>query len=199
MKNATSFTVILLAWLIPAAVLGGEPTDALKTPIEQVINILNDPQFTDDSQKQAQRQKLWDTMYPVFDYTFISKSVLGRFHWNNTFNPDQQLEFIDVFSQFIGNNYLDKIQEGYENENVIFESEELLGRSKAIVKTQIPRKDSRIPVDYLLRQIDGQWKIYDVNIENVSLIENYRSQIRSILINKTAAELIDQLKTKMEE
>lgn len=190
---------ILLVWLIPATVMGAEPMDTLKGPIDRVITILNDPQYQGDEQKQAQRQKLWDTMFPIFDYTFIAKSVLGRFHWNNTFSPAQQKEFIDVFSRFIGNNYLDKIQEGYENEKVIFVDEELLSPSKAIVKTQIPRKDYQIPVDYLMRRVDGQWKIYDVNIENVSLIENYRSQIRSILIDKSAAELIEQLKSKLKE
>ncbi len=190
---------ILLVWLIPATVMGAEPMDTLKGPIDRVITILNDPQYQGDEQKQAQRQKLWDTMFPIFDYTFIAKSVLGRFHWNNTFSPAQQEEFIDVFSRFIGNNYLDKIQEGYENEKVIFVDEELLSPSKAIVKTQIPRKDYQIPVDYLMRRVDGQWKIYDVNIENVSLIENYRSQIRSILIDKSAAELIEQLKSKLKE
>lgn len=191
---------ILLALFIPTTVLGATgPMEALKAPIDQVITILGDPQYKGAEQKQIQRQKLWDTIFPIFDYTFIAKSVLGRFHWNTTFSAAQQTEFIDVFAHFIGNNYLDKIQEGYENEKVVFLNEELLDPSRAIVKTQIPRKDSQIPVDYQMRLIDGQWRIYDVNIENVSLIENYRSQIRSILINKSAAELIEQLKSKKKE
>ena len=132
------YIAILLAWFIPATVTGGQPTVTLKAPIDQVISILNDPQYTEAVKKQDQRQALWDAVYPIFDYAFISKSVLGRFHWNNTFSPEQQQEFIDVFSQFIGNNYLDKIQDGYEGEKVIFENEELLSPKKAIAIETMP-------------------------------------------------------------
>ncbi|MFO7963747.1 MAG: ABC transporter substrate-binding protein [Desulfobacterales bacterium] len=199
MKTGIFYTVILLAVLIPVAASGTEPMEALKAPIEKTIEILEDPRYQGAEQEDIQREKLWNVIYPVFDFTFISKSVLGRFHWNNTFSPAQQEKFIDVFSRFLGNKYLDKIQEGYEGQNVVFVSGEILSPGRAIVKTEIPQENTSIPIDYRMRRIAGKWKIYDVLVENVSLIENYRSQIRSILINKSADELIDQLQSKLNE
>lgn len=199
MKHAKFCTIVVLFWLLPAVGFCAGPMETLKGPINEVISILNNPEYQGDDQKEAQRRRLWDTMAPMFEFTIIAKSVLGRFHWNDTFSPEQRETFTKVFSKFIGNNYMDKILEGYDNEEVVFVSEELFGSSKAIVKTEIPRKGNRIPLDYLMRNVNGQWKIYDVNIENVSLIENYRSQIRSILIDKSAAELIEQLKAKQRE
>jgi phospholipid transport system substrate-binding protein len=175
--------------------------DILKVPINEVVSILNDPQYktaaTVPDLKKAQREKLWQVMDRIFDYPFISKSTLGRFHWENTFSPAQQGEFVKVFSKFLGNTYLDKIQEGYQNQKVNFLSEEMLNPSKAMVKTSISSEKTEIPVDYLMRGKDGNWMIYDVNIEGVSLVQNYRSQFNSFLLNNSADKLIDQLKSKI--
>jgi phospholipid transport system substrate-binding protein len=185
----------------PAGFVLAGPMDMLKVPIDEVVSILNDPQFknaaSDPDVKKAQREKLWKVMDGIFDYTFISKSTLGRFHWEKTFSTLQQNEFVTVFSKFLGNTYLEKIQEGYQNEKVIFLSEEIINPSKAVVKTSISGKKTEIPVDYLMRGKDGDWRIYDVNIEGVSLVQNYRSQFNSFLLNNSADKLIDQLKSKI--
>jgi phospholipid transport system substrate-binding protein len=185
----------------PARALCAGPMETLKVPINEVVTILNDPQFKTASSvpdiKKAQREKLWQVMDRFFDYSFMAKSTLGRFHWEKTFSPAQQDEFVTVFSRFLGNSYLDKIQEGYQNEQVIFLSEELINPSKAIVKTSISGKKTEIPVDYLMRAKDGNWNVYDVNIEGVSLVQNYRSQFNSFLLNNSADKLINQLKSKI--
>ena len=134
----------------------------------------------------------------IFDYTFISKSTLGRFHWENDFSVAQRDEFVKVFSKFLGNTYLEKIQEGYENQKVDYLSEDMLTPSKAVVKTSITSPKNQIPVDYFMRAQDGTWKIYDVNVEGVSLVQNYRSQFNSFLLNQKAEKLIDQLRSKIQ-
>jgi phospholipid transport system substrate-binding protein len=193
-KTILAFFMVLT---FAATALCAAPMETLKPHVDEVIKILNDTAYHSPDQKPIQREKLWDAMSDVFDYAFISKSALGRYHWQNTFSEEQKKEFTDVFSRFLGNTYLDKIQEGYENEKVVFVEEELLSPDKAMVKTKILRKKIEIPVDYRMKAEGGVWKIYDVNIEGVSLVQNYRSQFQSILLNQTAAQLIDQLKSKV--
>ena len=188
---------VICALISPAIVLGAQPMDTLRIPVDSVIEILKQSHPDTPEQKKNQQQKMWEVISPFFDYSFIAKSVLGRFHWEKTFTPSQRDEFTDVFSRFLGNNYIRKIQEGYENEKVAFLKEEILNPTKAVVKTAIPRKSDQIPVDYQMRLHNGQWKIYDVQVEGVSLLENYRSQVRSTLLNQTAAQLIEDLKSKI--
>lgn len=193
------YVLYCMLWLLvvfPIIAGAGEPTETLKSPIDQVIAVLNDPQYQTDEQKKVQRDKLWHIISPVFDYAYIAKSALGRFHWQNTFSKEQREEFTDVFAKFLGNIYLDRIQEGYQNETVVFIEEEIFNPAKAMVKTSITRGKTVIPIDYRMRAEKGVWKIYDINIEGVSLVQNYRSQFRSILLNGTASQLIDQLKSK---
>ncbi|MBU4319259.1 MAG: ABC transporter substrate-binding protein [Proteobacteria bacterium] len=201
MKKHIKIIILLLVISSPATVLWAGPMDMLKVPIQDVVSILNDPQFKNAASapdvKKIQREKLWQVMDGIFDYTFISKSTLGRFHWEKTFSPAQRDEFVAVFSKFLGNTYLDKIQEGYQNETVNFLSEEIINPTKALVKTSITGQKMEVPVDYLMRGKDGQWNIYDVNIEGVSLVQNYRSQFNSFLLNNSAKKLIDQLKSKI--
>ena len=201
MNKALQTIIIFLIIAAPIGAIAAGPMDALKAPIDEVISILKDPQYknveTDAELKAAQRDKLWNVIHPIFDYDFISKSTLGRYHWEKTFSSDQRKTFTDVFSRFLGNTYLDKIQEGYQNEDVNYVAEELLTPAKAVVKTTISGQKTRIPVNYLMRTQDGQWKIYDVNIEGVSLVQNYRSQFSSYLLNNSADQLIQNLKSKL--
>ena len=201
MKRLNIYIIILGLFVWPLAASGAGPMETLKVPVNEVINILNAPQYKDIEQnpdlKQTQRDLIWEQTRKIFDYTFIAKSALGRYHWQNTFSPEEQAAFVDVFSRFLGNTYIDKIQQGYENETVTFISEELLKPTKALVKTTITQNKTEIPVDYLMRSSKDQWLVYDVNIEGISLVQNYRSQFSSILMNNTAAQLIEQLKSKL--
>jgi phospholipid transport system substrate-binding protein len=196
MRTCLGFWVVC-ALILPGIAFGAQPMDTLKAPVDRVIEILNEPGADSPEQKKAQQQKMWDVVSPFFDHSYIAKSVLGRFHWEKTFTSAQRDEFTQVFARFLGNNYIKKIQDGYEKENVVFIKEEMLTPSKAVVKTAIPAKNAEIPVDYQMRLADGQWKIFDVQVEGVSLLENYRSQIRSSLLNQSAEQLIQELKSKI--
>ena len=198
MKKLVYFLIALL-FMQPVPLIAADPMETLRTPIDKVISILNDPQYKDQSKKEFQRQKMWEIVNNIFDFKFISKSVLGKFHWEKTFNEKEKEEFTYVFSRFLGNTYIDKIQNNYENEKVVFINQEIMSPSKSVVRTEIPRKSANIPIEYKMKLNNDQWAIYDVNIEGVSLVENYRSQIRSILMNQTAAQLISQLESKLKE
>ena len=189
--------LILIIFGITHLTYGAQPLDELKGPIEQVINILRDPQYKDASKKDLQREKMWEIARRVFDFEAIARGTLTRFRWDG-FTLRQKEEFTDMFTEFIGNNYFNKIQGEYHNEEVVFLKQEMLTESKARVMTKIQRESIEIPVDYSMWMRDGGWKIFNVYIEGVSLLGNYRNEFERFLTNSSIEDLISVLKKKVE-
>jgi phospholipid transport system substrate-binding protein len=176
---------------------GAQPLDELKGPIEQVINILRDPQYKDAAKKDLQREKMWEIARKIFDFEAIARGTLTRFRWDG-FTPRQREEFTDVFTEFIGNNYFNKIQGEYHNEEVVFLKQEMFTESKARVMTKIRRESIEIPVDYSMWVRNDRWKIFNVYIEGVSLLGNYRNEFERFLTNSSIGDLISELKKKVD-
>ena len=198
MNKRTIFSaLILISFGITHLAYGAQPLDELKGPIEQVINILRDPQYKDASQKDLQREKMWEIARKIFDFEAIARGTLTRFRWDG-FTPGQREEFTDVFTEFIGNNYFNKIQGEYHNEEVVFLKQEMFTDSKARVMTKIRRESIEIPVDYSMWIRNDRWKIFNVYIEGVSLLGNYRNEFERFLTNSSIGDLISELKKKVE-
>ena len=175
-----------------------EPMAVIQEPIDAVIVILNDPQYKEPATRTAQRNEIWKIVQPMFDFNEVSMRALAR-NWR-LFSAAEKEAFVDVFAQFLGNTYIDKIQGEYHNEQIVYLGQTILQEEYAEVKTQIVRETVEIPVNYRLRKrSDGQWKVYDIIVENVSLVKNYRTQFASILNTKKPAQLIEQLREKLEE
>jgi len=180
--------------------IAADPTEVLKAPMDEALALLRDPQYkTDDPAKKAeQREKFWALIEPVFDFKELSKRTLAR-NWKK-FNDAQQTEFAQVFSELMGNIYVDRIQGGYSDETIEF-GDQILHESRplAVVKTFIVSSRNRIPVDYSLTKQGETWRVYDVKVEGVSLVKNYRSQFKEILSKDSPDQLIEQLKKKVAE
>jgi phospholipid transport system substrate-binding protein len=186
--------LVLTGWTsLPAAV---SPMEALKIPIENVLSLLKDPKYKDPDQRQPQRDKIFAITRKLFDYTEMSKRTLAR-NWKS-FSPQEQLQFVDVFADHLSNSYMDKIQGEYKGETVVFLGQEMVADGKALVTTKVQRQSGDISVDYSMMLVDNQWRVYDVNIEGVSLIKNYRTQFDQILVKESPAQLIERLKKKVE-
>ncbi len=199
MKRILWFSILLLVAIVPA--LGAEqPVDALKGPIDKVIQILEDPQYEDPARKADQRDKIRSVASAMFDFELIAKRATGRYHWEKSFTPQQRQEFTDLFAEFLGNNYLTRINGTVKGLKVEY-LDEMLDESgkRAKVRTKLPASNSDVAVDYSMRLRDGKWKIYDVYVEGVSLVQNYQSQFRSLFDKESAAQVIDRLKQKIEE
>ena len=198
------YMLILLAavLLLPIAqtAIAGEPSDVIKAPMDEALALLRNPEYqSDDPQKKAeQRDKFWALIEPAFDFEELSKRTLAR-NWKK-FNAAQQTEFAEVFSQLLGNIYVDRIQGGYNDETVEF-GDQILHESRplAVVKTFIVSSRNRIPVDYSMIEKDGTWRVYDVKVEGISLVKNYRSQFKEILSKESPDQLIERLKQKVAE
>ena len=186
-------------WMLPPAEGQPEqgPVEALKGPIEAVIELLRAPRYKDGQNRQEQYEKLWDIARQIFDFEAIARGTLKRFRWEE-FTPDQRTAFTEAFTDFLGNNYFNQIQGKYQNERVVFDDVLMKSETKALVKTRILREAVEIPVDYSLWTRGGRWRIYNVTIEGASLLGNYRNEFERVLQKESPDHLISLLREKAE-
>lgn len=190
---------ILLGALLIALTTMAEPIpplQALQNPINQIIGTLKDPQYQDPSQRDRQQAEIRRTINSIFDFDAIARRAVGRY-WKS-FSPEERKTFTEAFANLLTMSYVDKIQGEFTNEKVAYLSDERKSPTKSLVKTKIIRQAIEIPVDYSLRLKNASWKIYDVNIEGVSLVKNYRIQFNKILFKKPPAVLIEKVRDKVQ-
>jgi phospholipid transport system substrate-binding protein len=196
--KTSSWVLILIIFGMTHLAHAAQPMEELKGPIDQIVNILRDPQYKDPSKKELQREKMWEIARKVFDFDAISRGTISRYRWAG-FTPRQREEFTDVFTEFIGNVYFDKIQSAYHNERVVFLKQEMFTESRARVMTKILRNTVETPVDYSMWLHNGHWKIFNVYVEGVSLLGDYRNQFEGFLSHSSIEDLISTLKKKVEK
>jgi phospholipid transport system substrate-binding protein len=173
---------------------GAGPLDIARDSVNGVLDILKDPLYKDNAKKDLQMERIRAKIRDVFDFGETAKRTLGRNR--KRFTSEQQVEFTDIFSEFLQKIYIKRIQ-GYTDEKIIYLSENMTSKLMATVKTKIVTKVSEIPIDYRMIMKKEGWKIYDVNIEGVSLVRNYRTQFQRILIKESPQELIERVKRKV--
>jgi phospholipid transport system substrate-binding protein len=192
-------SILLLVSIVPA-LRAEQPVEALKGPIDKVLQILEDPQYADPVRRGDLREKIRSVTNPMFDFELIAKRATGRYHWENSFTTQQRQEFTDLFAEFLGNNYLTQINGTVKGLKIEYLDEMLDGSGKrARVRTKVPGSNSDVAVEYSMGLRDGKWKIYDVYVEGVSLVQNYQSQFRSLFEKESAAQVIDRLKQKIKD
>lgn len=174
----------------PAVAVG--PTDQIRESVNQVIDILKDK--TLKKNEKLRREKIRNTVDKIFDWEEMAKRSLATFWRKRT--PQEKKDFTSLFADMIEDNYVTKI-ERYENEKVVYTDERIEG-DYAMVKTNIiTQKGTEVPVNYRLLKENGQWKVYDVVIEGVSLINNYRTQFNDIIRSGSYEDLISRMKKKV--
>ncbi len=171
---------------------------ALKGTIDQVLNLIKDPTFSNQATREGQIEKIDDTIRQIFDFSEFSSRTVGR-NWKN-FTDNQKNEFIDAFAQLLRATYIDKI-EGYNGEEVKYLGETVGTKGdKVEVNTNISLKTQDAPIKVSYRMLDkGRWVVYDVIIEGVSLVQNYRTQFNELLQKNDADALIAKVKSRAQE
>ena len=170
---------------------GNSPTDEVRTSVDAVLAILDNEQL-DYEDKRTQISVI---VKERFDFRAMSQRTLAT-NWNKTTDEEKE-KFVDLFSQLIENSYVGKI-DSYTNERVDYPGEKVSGR-KAVVETLIITSSADIPVDYRLYQKGDQWLVYDVIIEGVSLISNYRSSYQEIMKKEGFDGLLAKMQSKIDE
>ena len=194
MKKALVVVAIILADL-SAFAYTEQPLEALQKAIDQGIRILNDPTYKDYDQKDIQRQKLSEILNQIFDFKEFCRRVLGT-NWSK-FTPQQRTEFTESFAKFVNVYYLTRLQDKYNNEALIFESQNLKSSSKAVVHVKVLWRKLEIPVEIKMIRRGKSWKAYDIVALGVSAVRFYRVQFQAILRNESPAQVIDRLKVKI--
>jgi len=171
-----------------------EPIESIRKPIERGLELVNDPQYHAPEKQEELREKIWALVKDAFDFRAISMRALGR-NWR-TFDDSQRDRFTEAFTELLKNTYLDNVKGETRGEKVEFLEQEKITDNRAVVRTKIHTKDAQIPIDYSLLLRDGEWRVYDVNVEGVGMVKNYRTQFAEILMNESPDTLIERVKEK---
>ena len=175
-------------------VYAGAPLDTVQTNVNKVLDVLRDPKLKGESAKGIKKEKLEAIYEQMFDEVELSMRTMGG-NWNKL-NPAQQKEFTQLYRQILEKAYIDKIL-SYTDEKIVFSKESMLSNNQAEVQTNVITSSKEIPIFYRVILKNGTWKVYDVVIENVSLVQNYRSQFNSILAKNTPDQLLEILRKKV--
>ena len=166
-------------------------TDSVRMSVESIIGILKDTGLD----KSAKREKIRVVIAERFDFRAMSQRTLAT-NWRKASKEDQQ-QFVELFAKLIQNTYIGRV-EAYTNEEVKYPGEKIT-KDRAVVDTLIVTSSKEIPVTYKLYLKDGRWLVYDVYIEGVSLISNYRNSYQEIVKRDGFAGLLSQMEEKVKE
>lgn len=191
--GAVGLSFLFFSILLPALSRAGDPTDQVRGTVDKVLTIVRSTHPTLQAQIEAQRAKLIEVIYPRFDFAEMAKRSLGR-HWVGR-TPEEQREFVTIFAAMLGKSYADNI-ESYTSQNVLY-TRETEDQSYAEVDTKIIT-ETRPPVtiNYKLHSINNEWKVYDLVIEDISVVNNYRSQFDRVIARSSFEELVRTMKDK---
>jgi len=199
MRFKNLIAVILLATMVfvPYSLSWAmNPGELIVKMFDQSLKILKDPSLQGTDKTAERKQKLWELLAPVFNFDEISRRALGQ-HWKNHTDQERE-EFTQIFTNVLKSTYLDRT-DSYAGEKVIL-IKEMVKNNRSKVQTSFITKDGeKVAVDFSMKKASSRWRIYDVTVEGVSTVANYRSQFNSILSKSSFAELIKKLKEKETE
>ncbi len=191
MKLIYIVMILFSLLIVPLTTYADDPTETVKAHVEAVLNVLKTSAA--EESKKADIRKIAGNM---FDFSAMSKATLGK-NWENL-DKNQQREFVRLLRTMLENAYISKIL-GYNNEKAVFIKERSLSTTRVEVQSNLVTSRAEIPMHYRMLRMKDQWKVYDVIIEGISLIKNYRTQFREILATQSPEELLQLMRKKTGE
>ena len=194
-------TLLILCFIVlaanPSMAYGDEPIEALQKGVQEGLQILQGPKFSDQELKEAQQQTLRLILEQLFDFHEFSRRVLAS-NWKK-FSPSQRETFVRVFTEFLGKFYMGKLQEKYKDETLIYESQEFKSPTRAQVNIRVVWKGQKIPIVLLMTKRKGLWKVYDIQFLGISAVRNYRAQFNSLLSKETPDQVIERMRARIKK
>ena len=190
MTRKICLVLLVLCLAVPSLASASTAKERLELFINDALVILQDPAYAnkDPEKLKEQRDRLEVVIDGIFDYALLSQLTVGK-PWA-TFSPDQQEEFIKAFKTLLEATYLGSLRGGGSTASgVDITGESDLGKGKIEITTQVNTTDKEIPIAYRMIE-SSDWMVYDVIVEGVSLVKNYRDQFRELLVSKTPDEVI---------
>ena len=203
MRSRRPFVVLALVVALAVTLLTGRwavagvPTDQLKTQIDRVIKALEDPELKKEGRAKDRRAAVRKIANDIFDFSETARRSLGR-HWQGRTQAERD-EFVQLFTDLLERTYISKI-ETYGGEKIQYNGDTVEGE-QAKVQTKLVTKGSggEIPIEYRMHKVGDRWLVYDVVIEGVSLVANYRTQFNKIIQTSSFEELMNKMKNKQHE
>ncbi|MBI5482915.1 MAG: ABC transporter substrate-binding protein [Deltaproteobacteria bacterium] len=190
----TRFIGAALAVFFVSSQAFAAPLEEVKKTVDEVVRIVSDKEMKKNDPKR--RQALKRSISTIFDYSEMARRSLGK-HWNDR-TPAEKKQFAELFASLLENSYASKI-ESYNNEKIIYLKENLDGDHAEVKSKVLTAKRDEFTLDYRLVNQNGKWLAYDVVIEGVSLVSNYRTQFNKIITANGYPELVKKLQNKTEE
>lgn len=188
------FAAVVLALIGSAQpAQGATPREEIQSAVEKVLAILKDPNLKPENKRAERIAQLRQVIFPKFDFTEMARRSLGA-DWQRR-SPDQQKEFVKLFTDLIESSYVTNL-DSYNGEKVSFTGEKQDGEYAQVDTKITSNKGEDSTVSYKLHQSDGRWKIYDVVIENISIVNNYRSQFNRVIARSSFDDLLRQMREK---
>lgn len=195
MKLKTRLFVSIFAVLMVVcsgyAANAGEPTEAIRGAVNQGVEILKNAKLDGQKQKNQIIDRLRQIVYPLFDFNEMAMRSLGA-NWRRL-NPQQRKEFVSTFTALLEKTYADQI-DLYNGQQVVYSGESIDGDYAQVDSRIIDKNGQTYSVFYRLHRVDGKWRIYDVVAENISLVNNYRSQFNRVIARSSFEELLKTMK-----
>lgn len=195
-KTCLLILPVLFAFLLAPVTARASVTDEVKKTVDEVVAIVADKELDKPQNEAKRRQLLKTSIGRIFDYEEMARRSMAT-HWKQR-SPAEQKEFVELFTTLLENSYAGKI-ESYNREKIVYLKETVEGNNAEVRSKVVTAKRDEYTLDYRLLSKGGAWKIYDVVIEGVSLVSNYRSQFNRIIANQGYGELVKKLRTKSSE
>jgi phospholipid transport system substrate-binding protein len=175
----------------PAA--AGVPTEQIRATVDKALLVLKDPQLKPAAKTKERRHQLKQILFARFDFTEMAKRALGA-NWRRR-TANEQEEFIRLFSDVLERAYAETI-ESYTDEKIVYVGERLDGSYADVNSKIVTRKGEEFSINYRAHLVGGEWRVYDVVVENISMVNNFRSQFSRVISNSSYEELVRRLKDK---
>jgi phospholipid transport system substrate-binding protein len=177
------------------AVAETEPKVQLQTSVDEILKILQSEELKGAEKKEERHQRILSVVEDMFDFREMARSSLGQ-SWN-TLTPEEQDKFVKLFTGLVEQRYIGKI-DSYDNQKVVYKKA-LVRDDRAMIYTAVVDKDLEVPIVYRMERTGDKWLVYDVKIENVSLIVNYRRDFDSIIRKEQFAGLVEKITKQLEK
>jgi phospholipid transport system substrate-binding protein len=194
--NRLKFKIVvltLLAFFVSTQAQAGVPTEQIKATVDRAVMVLKDPRLKPPAKLQERREQLRKVLFARFDFTEMAKRALGA-DWRRR-TPQEQQEFVRLFSELLERAYAEII-ESYSDEKIIYLNERVDGSYADVASKIQTSRGEEYSINYKVHLVSNEWKVYDVVAENISLVNNYRSQFSRVIAKSSYEELLRRLRDK---
>lgn len=185
--------VLLATWSAAASVTAGVPTEQIRATVDRAILVLKDPRLKPAEKTKERRDQLKQILFARFDFTEMAKRALGA-NWRRR-TPKEQEEFVQLFTELLEHAYADII-ESYSEDKIIYVGERLEDGYADVASKVLTSTGAEYSLNYKAHLVNSEWRVYDVIAENISVVNNFRSQFNRVITKSSYEELVRRLREK---